>query len=110
MAFDERLADRIRRVLGRRRGLSEKRMFGGIGFLLNGNLCCGVRKSELIARIPPEETAGTLAQAHVRRFDIARRGPMRGWVLVEPAGLKTEAQLRKWVSLSATYVASLPAK
>jgi TfoX/Sxy family transcriptional regulator of competence genes len=110
VAFDEGLADRIRRTLGRRKGLTEKRMFGGIGFLLNGNLCCGVRKAELLIRIDPAASEGILAQAHTRPFDIARRGPMKGWVLVKPAALKSDAQLRKWVDLSATYATTLPAK
>lgn len=109
MAFDERLADRMRSALGRRTGLSEKKMFGGIGFLLNGNMCCGIHKSAMIVRIAPEETERVLAQAHTRPFDLTGR-PMKGWVLVEPAGIKTDAQLKKWVEVAAKYVATLPAK
>ncbi len=70
MAFDERLADRIRTALGRRKGLTEKRMFGGIGFLVNGNMCCGVHKAEMIVRIAPDETATALKQAHTRRCQV----------------------------------------
>ncbi len=109
MAFDERLADRIRGSLGRRKGLVEKKLFGGVAFLLNGNMCVGVHKSELIVRLAPEETAAALTQAHTRRFDLTGR-PMKGWILVEQGGLKTEAQLSKWVQVAAQYANSLPAK
>jgi TfoX/Sxy family transcriptional regulator of competence genes len=85
-------------------------MFGGVGFLLNGNLCCGVRKDEMLIRIDPDATEAVLARPQTKPFDIARRGPMQGWVLVESGALKTDAQLRKWVDLSAKYVTTLPAK
>src|SRR2546426_4748511 len=109
MAFDERLADRIRGSLGRRKGLVEKKMFGGVAFLLNGNMCVGVHKSELIVRLEPQETDAALARAHTRRFDLTGRA-MKGWILVEQGGLKTEAQLNKWVRVAAKYASSLPAK
>ena len=109
MAYDERFADRIRSALGRRKGLTEKRMFGGIGFLINGNMCCGILKSALVVRIAPEETQRTLAQAHTRPFGMARGG-MKGCVLVDTAGVKTAAQLKKWVESAAKYAATLPAK
>jgi hypothetical protein len=109
MAFDERLAERVRGSLGRRKGLAEKKMFGGVAFLLNGNMCVGVHKSELIVRLAPEDTDAALAQTHTRRFDLTGR-PMKGWILVEPAGLKTDAKLGKWVQVAANYAGSLPAK
>src|SRR5439155_6864133 len=109
MAFDERLADRIRGSLGRRKGLVEKKMFGGVAFLLNGNMCVGVHKSDLIVRLAPEATDAALARAHTRRFDLTGR-PMKGWILVEQGGLKTDAQLSKWVQVAAKYAGSLPAK
>src|SRR5437588_936393 len=109
MAFDERLAERIRGSLGRRKGLVEKKMFGGIAFLLNGNMCVGIHKSDLIVRLAPEETDKALAQRHTRRFDLTGR-PMKGWILVESAGLRTDAKLTKWVNGAATYASSLPAK
>src|SRR5947209_17285591 len=96
MAFDERIANRIRGSLGRRKGLAEKKMFGGIAFLLNGNMCVGVHKSELIVRLAPEETDAALTQPHTRRFDLTGR-LMKGWILVEQDGLKTDAKLGKWV-------------
>ena len=109
MAFDERLAERIRGTLGRRKGVVEKRMFGGVAFLLNGNMCVGVHKTELMVRLAPEETDAALSQPHTHRFDLTGR-PMKGWILVKPAGLKTDATLSKWVQIAAKYAASLPAK
>ena len=109
MAFDERLAERIRGTLRRRKGLVEKKMFGGIAFLLNGNMCCGVHRSELIVRLAPEDTDSALKQPHTKLFDLTGR-PMKGWILVGPAGLKTDAKLGKWVAVAAKYAASLPAK
>jgi TfoX/Sxy family transcriptional regulator of competence genes len=109
MAFDERLAERIRGSLGRRKGITEKRLFGGIAFLLNGNMCVGVHQSELIVRLAPEETDAALAKPHTKHFDLTGR-PMKGWILVERAGLKTDAKLRQWVEVAAKYANSLPAK
>jgi TfoX/Sxy family transcriptional regulator of competence genes len=109
MAFNERLAERIRGSLSRRKGFAEKKMFGGVGFLLHGNMCVGVHGSDLIVRLAPEETAAVLKQAHTRRFDLTGR-PMKGWILVEPAGLKTDAQLHKWIDVAARFAGALPAK
>ena len=109
MAFDVRLAARIRGSLGRRKGLAEKKMFGGIAFLLNGNMCVGVHKAELIVRLAPEQTDAALAQPHTRHFDLTGR-PMKGWILVEQAGLKTDATLGTWVQVAAKYAGSLPVK
>jgi TfoX N-terminal domain len=109
MAFDEKLAQRIRKRLGKRRGVIEKQMFGGLAFLLNGNLCCGVHGRELIVRIAPAETDQALRQPHTRIFDLPGR-PMKGWILVRPAGLTTDAALAKWVQTGLKYVTSLPAK
>ena len=109
MAFDERLAERIRGSLGRRKGFAEKKIFGGVGFLLHGNMCVGVHGSELIVRLAPEETDAVLKQANTRRFDLTGR-PMKGWILVEPAGLRTDAQLGKWIAVAAKFAGALPAK
>jgi len=109
MAFDERLAERIRGSLGRRKGLAEKKMFGGIAFLLNGNMCVGIHKSSLIVRLAPEETDAALAQPHTRRFDLTGR-PMQGWILVDPEGLETDAKLSKWIQVATKYAGALPAK
>ena len=109
MAFDEQLAERIRKALGKRKGLAEKQMFGGIAFLLNGNMCVGVHQNELMVRLAPEETDKALAQRHTKLFDLTGR-PMKGWILVQPAGLATAAQLGKWVKIAATFAGALPKK
>ena len=109
MAFDEKLATRIRKRLGKRAGVIEKRMFGGVAFLLHGNMCVGVHKDELIVRRDPADTDQALRQKHTRLFDLTGR-PMKGWILVQPKGLATDAALGKWVSTSVSYAASLPAK
>lgn len=109
MAFDERLTERIRKRLGKRKELAEKKMFGGIAFLLNGNMCVGVHKQDLIVRLDPEETDEALSQPHTRVFDLSGR-PMKGWILVESSGLKDENALGKWVSISVDYAMSLPKK
>jgi TfoX/Sxy family transcriptional regulator of competence genes len=83
MAFSEELAERIRQALARKRGVEEKKMFGGVGFLLHGNMLVGVWKDSLIVRLGPEEGDEALKEAHVSEFDITG-GSMKGWVLVAP--------------------------
>jgi TfoX/Sxy family transcriptional regulator of competence genes len=109
MAFDETLASRIRQQLGKRKGLVEKKMFGGFGFLLNGNMCCGVSGDEMIVRLDPTATEKALKKPHLRLFEVGGR-TMKGWILVHPAGLATEAALSKWVETAVSYAGSLPAK
>src|SRR5437867_1796231 len=96
MAYSESLALRIRQVIGRRRGFTEKKMFGGVGFLLNGNMCVGVWKTSLIVRLDPDQYLAALTEQHVRQFDITGR-PMKGWIMVEPDGIETDEQLSEWV-------------
>ena len=109
MAFDDKLAERIRKQLGKRRGLTEKKMFGGLAFLLNGNMCCGVHGQEMIVRLDPEQTEQALSERHTRIFDLSGR-PMKGWLLVQPKGITTEAALAKWIQVGLEYASSLPAK
>jgi hypothetical protein len=109
MAFDEELAARIRRRLVRQAGVSEKKMFGGLAFLLNGNMCCGVHKREMIVRLDPGRVAEALAQPHTRIFDLSGR-PIKGWILVKPPGVADDAAVAKWLRLATSYAASLPAK
>jgi hypothetical protein len=109
MAFDEKLAERIRKRLGKRKGLVEKRMFGGIAFLLNGNMCCGVHKTDMIIRLDPEQTGKALSDRHTRAFDLTGR-PMKGWLLVAGEGVVTDAALGKWIDVATSYAGSLPAK
>jgi TfoX/Sxy family transcriptional regulator of competence genes len=109
MAFDENLAARIRAHLGTRPGVTEKKMFGGIIFMLQGNMCCGVHRDALIVRLGPEEASRALAEAYTRVFDLTGR-PMKAWVLVEAKGLVENAQLGKWVDRGAKWAGSLPPK
>jgi TfoX/Sxy family transcriptional regulator of competence genes len=109
MPFDEGLAGRIRALIGKRPGLAEKKMFGGIAFLLKGNMCCGVHRDSLIVRLDPAETEQALSQPNARVFDLTGR-PMKGWILVDQKGLATDAQLKQWVDRACRYAGSLPAK
>ncbi len=109
MAFDPTLAERIRARLQRQPGLSEKKMFGGIGFLLNGNMCCGVLGKEMIVRLDPDEAEKALQKANTRIFDFSGR-PMRGWVFVHQKAVTADATLNSWVNMAVKYVKSLPAK
>jgi TfoX/Sxy family transcriptional regulator of competence genes len=109
MAFDEALAGRIRQYLARRKNVEEKKMFGGVGFLLNGNLLVGVWKESLVVRLGPDEGEAALKEPHVKEFDITGR-PMRNWVLVEPAGVEDDDRLSGWIQRAVKFVGKLPAK
>jgi TfoX/Sxy family transcriptional regulator of competence genes len=109
MAFDETLAARIRDALVRKRGIEEKKMFGGVGFLLHGNMLVGVWKDSLIARLGPDNYDDALLEPHVREFDITGK-PMKGWVLVEPVGVEDDDQLKGWIERALNFVRALPAK
>ena len=109
MAFDESLAGRIRGVFARRKGVEERRMFGGVGFLLNGNVCVGVWKDSLVARLGPQQGEAAMREPHVKPFDITGRA-MRGWVLVGPRGVADAGRLSDWVRLAVRFVGTLPAK
>ena len=109
MAFNEILAARIRDALARKKGIEEKKMFGGVGFLLNGNLLVGVWKASLVVRLGPDEGEEAMQEPHVKEFDISGR-PMRNWVLVEPAGVEDDGQLSAWIERAARFVGALPAK
>ena len=109
MAFSETLAERIRQRLARRKNVEERKMFGGIGFLLNGNLLVGVWKESLVVRLGEEEGEEALKEPHVREFDITGR-PMRNWVLVGPEGVEDDEQLSAWIRRAVKFVGALPAR
>lgn len=109
MAFDESLADRIRTALARRKGIEEKKMFGGVGFLLNGNMCVGVWKEFLIVRLGPDQAEEALREPHVKEFDITGRA-MKGWAMVGPDGVTDDASLKDWIQQAVKFVGKLPAK
>lgn len=109
MPYDEALAARVRVLLARRRGMHERKTFGGIAFLLNGNMCCGVHRDDLIVRVMPQEYAAALERPHVRAFDLTGR-PMKGFVLVAPKGYRADDALKHWVAMGSRCARSLPAK
>jgi hypothetical protein len=109
MAYDRSLATRVRELVAGRRGVTEKAMFGGLAFLLDGKMFCGVLGNELLARIGPDAHDAAMAKPHVRIMDYTGR-PMRGYVFVGPAAISTNAQLERWVSDCEAHAATLPDK
>jgi hypothetical protein len=109
MAFDDTLAARIRKALARKKGVEEKKMFGGVGFLLNGNKLVGVWKDSLIVRLGAEEGEAALREPHVKPFDITGKA-MKGWALVAPEGIKDEDELKGWIQRAMKLVQKLPKK
>ena len=106
---DIALLDRIRPMIKRRKGFSEKKMFGGICFMLNGNMCVGTWKGSLIIRLDKEKHDQTQALPNAKPMDITGK-VMKGWARVEPAGIKSDDDLKAWVDRAAKFAASLPAK
>jgi TfoX/Sxy family transcriptional regulator of competence genes len=109
MAYDEDLAGRVREQLAAKRGLAEKAMFGGVAFLLDGNMAVGLSGEELMVRVGPERSDAALARPHTRPFDMTGR-PMKGWVLVAPEALGGEQEFAEWVSEGVAFARSLPPK
>jgi hypothetical protein len=109
MAYDETLVQRIRETLRRKRGVTERRMFGGVAFMLRGHMFLGTAKGSLMARVGPQNYERALAMEGVREMDFTGK-PLRGYVFVEPQSLKSAADLNRWVEICADFVATLPAK
>lgn len=109
MAYDEALAERVRELVSLRESTSERRMFGGIAFMLAGNMACGVLGEELIVRVGPDEYERALAEPHTREFDFTGR-PSRGIVVVAPEAIADDEALAGWVDAGADFAASLPPK
>jgi TfoX/Sxy family transcriptional regulator of competence genes len=109
MAYDERLAQRIRSALEGNPHITEKRMFGGIAFLRKGLMFVGVSDSSLMARVGKDQHADSLSRKHVRPMDFTGR-PMQGYVFVDADGTRSDAQLRFWLDRCERFVASLPPK
>lgn len=109
MAFDEKLAGRIRELLKGRRGLDEKKMFGGLAILVKGHMACGVLKKDLVVRVPPDEYPKIVKQTNVRPMTFTGK-PMKGMVYVGPKGTATKASLRKWVDGAVEFARTLPPK
>jgi TfoX N-terminal domain len=109
MAYDEGLATRVRDVIGEQPGLAEKQMFGGLAFLLHGNMACGVRGDDLIVRVAADAADAALGEPGARPFDLTGR-PMTGWLLVDADGHAEDDDLRGWVVRGLAYANSLPPK
>ena len=109
MAYSESLAFRIRDVFAGWRGVTEKKMFGGVGFMLYGNMCVGIWQTSLIVRLGVEQAATALKEPYVVEFDPTGR-PMKGWVVVEAEGIETDRQLREWIERAVEFVDTLPRK
>jgi hypothetical protein len=109
MAYDEGVAQRIREIFGDRNNVIEKKMFGGLAFLLNGNMCCGVVGDTLMARVGAERYGEALERPHAREMDFTGRS-LKGFVYVAPEGFAEDEDLRGWAGMCVDFVASLPAK
>ncbi len=109
MAYDELLAVRIRAALSGEPGVVETKMFGGVCYLLHGNMACGVIKDELIVRVGPEGHDAALARPHTRLFDFSGK-PMNGWVMVASPAFASEAELKAWLRLGVDFAKTLPPK
>ena len=110
MAYDEELADRIRELLGAESGLIEKKMFGGLAFLIGGNMAVAASgQGGVLVRVDPAQSDGLVTTTNARLMEMRGRR-MKGWLRVDPDDVRTKRQLTKWVKLGATYARSLPAK
>jgi TfoX/Sxy family transcriptional regulator of competence genes len=109
MAYDAVLAARVAKALAGVPGVLEKRMFGGVGYLVRGNMACGVHGSDLIVRVGPERSADALAQPGARPFDLSGKA-MAGWVYVAPGAIEADRELVRWVVQGVDFAETLPAK
>ena len=109
MAYDETLAERVRTLLKRKRGISEKKMFGGLAFLVNGHMACGIIGDELMVRVGPEAYDAALKKPGARPMDFTGR-PMKGMVYVRPRSIRAAPSLKAWVEQGLSYARSLPPK
>jgi TfoX/Sxy family transcriptional regulator of competence genes len=110
MAYDEELANRIRELVAGESGVSERRMFGGLAFLIGGNMSVAASgQGGLMVRVDPDETAALLEKPHAQPF-VMRGREMRGWLRVDGAGVRTKRQLEPWVKRGVAYARSLPPK
>lgn len=109
MPYDEGLAERLREVFSTHKDVTEKKMFGGIAFMVSGNMCCGVVNDTLMARVGPDHFEAALKRPHVRKMDFTGK-PLKGFVYVAPEGFESDEDLAGWVQVSLDFVTTLPAK
>ena len=109
MPYDLDTADRVRKMMKRRRGYSERNMFGGICFMIDGHMCCGVINKDLMLRLNQELTQAGLADPHTREMDFTGK-PMKSILYVEAQGIESDEQLKSWVDRAVTFTRTLPPK
>ncbi len=109
MAFDEHTGKRVRDILAEECPAKERRMFGGLAFMVNGHMCCGIVGEDLVIRVGAEGDEQALSQPHARAMDFTGR-PMKGFVYVSPQGYRTKAALKTWIKRGLRFVLSLPPK
>jgi TfoX/Sxy family transcriptional regulator of competence genes len=109
MAYDEGLAQRVREFLENEPDFKEKKMFGGLCFLVQGNMACGIIKDDLIIRVGTERYEDALKRSHARKFDITGK-PLKGWVMVSWGGHEADEDLSAWIEQGVRYARSLPPK
>ena len=109
MAYDLGLADRIRAVLGRRGEFTERKMFGGLCFMVNGNMCCGIVKNDLMLRLTPELVTSALREPHTRPMYFTGK-PMKSMIYVEAEGIDSDSSLERWVRSAENVARTLPGK
>ncbi len=109
MAYDEGLAQRIRELLDGKEGLTERKMFGGLAFMIHGNMCGGVAGDTLMLRVGPDGHDDALSQPHARAMDFTGR-PLKGMVYVDPPGIESDDDLQAWLGRALSFVHSLPMK
>lgn len=107
MAYDEGLVQRVCELMEAHPMADEKKMFGGVGFMIEGNIACGVLNDELIVRVGPDHYQAALDQRHTREFDITGRA-MKGWIMVQPDGYESDEALKNWVEKGVVFALTLP--
>jgi hypothetical protein len=109
LAYDEKLADRVRKILARRKGFAELKMMGGLCFMLRGNMCCGVLKDDLVVRVGPQQYGKALTEPHALPMNFTGR-VLKGFVFVGPGGYRTDRTLQAWMMRATDFALSLPPK
>ena len=109
MSFNEKLAQRLRKLVCGEYSVKEMRMFGGLAFMVNGHMCCGIVGENLVVRTGPQTFDKAISKPHTKPMDFTKK-PMKGFVYVLPAGYRTDVGLKKWVHCGLDFVLSLPPK
>jgi TfoX/Sxy family transcriptional regulator of competence genes len=109
MAYDETVAQQVRKALTKYPGITEKKMFGGLAFLLRENMCCGIMGNELMVRVGPQGYEAALSRPHTRKMDFTGK-PLKGFVYVSPAGFGAKKGLEAWIEKATEFALSLPPK